>query len=73
MHMVMFSRTTINIRADLLRKAREATGIRRKTDLVHAGLEELIAREARHRIAAMAGSLAGARAPRRRRFVKRRP
>jgi hypothetical protein len=73
MHMVSINRTTVNIREDLLRRARAATGIKRKTDLLHAGLEALIAREALHRLAAMGGTLRGGKAPPRRRFRKRRP
>ena len=72
MHMVSFSRTTVNLRDDLLKQARHATGIKRKTDLLHAGLEALIARDARMQLADMAGSLPDAKAPPRRRFPKRR-
>ena len=49
-------RTTLIIDADLLERARELTGIRKKTALVHAGLEALIAREAARRLGALAGS-----------------
>jgi hypothetical protein len=40
----------------LLSKARELTGIREKTALVHAALEALIAREAGRRLAALGGT-----------------
>jgi hypothetical protein len=65
--MVSRSRTTINLRNDLLERARAATGIRRKTDLLHAGLEALIAREAARRLAEMGGFDPRFEAPRRRR------
>jgi hypothetical protein len=72
MHMLSINRTTVNIREDLLRRARAATGIKRKTDLIHAGLEALIVRQALHDLAAMGGSIPDAKAPPRRRFGKRR-
>lgn len=49
-------RTTLNIDDDLLRRARELTGVNEKTALVRAGLEALIAREAGRRLAALGGS-----------------
>lgn len=64
------SRTTVNIREDLLKRARAATGIKRKTDLIHAGLEALIRREAGRRLAALGGSMPLAKASPRRRFGK---
>lgn len=64
---LMHMRTTINIDRDLLARAAEYTGIKRKTDLVAAGLESLVRREAMRRLAAMGGSLPGAKAPPRRR------
>jgi len=60
-------RTTLIIDQSLLDRARELTGIRKKTALVHAGLEALIAREAARRLAALAGTEPGLRSiPRRR-------
>jgi hypothetical protein len=60
-------RTTLIIDETLLERASELTGIRRKTALVRAGLEALIAREAARRLAALAGTEPGSRAvPRRR-------
>jgi len=53
---MMHMRTTLIIDDDLLDRAREATGIREKTALVRAGLEALVAREARKRLAALGGS-----------------
>ncbi len=52
----MHMRTTLIIKDDLLERARELTGIREKTALVHAGLEALIAREAGRRLAALGGT-----------------
>lgn len=49
-------RTTLIIDDKLIEKARELTGIKEKTALVHAGLEALIAREAARRLASLAGS-----------------
>jgi Arc/MetJ family transcription regulator len=49
-------RTTLIIDDELLDRARELTGIREKTALVHAGLEALIAREAAKRLAALGGT-----------------
>jgi len=60
-------RTTLIIDQDLLERARQLTGIRKKTALVRAGLEALVAREAARRLAALAGTEPGLRAvPRRR-------
>src|ERR1043165_9860930 len=47
------SRTTLNLRKDLLDRARRLSGIKKKTDLVHAGLQALIAREALRRLASV--------------------
>lgn len=51
----MHMRTTLIIDDNLLRRARELTGIEEKTALVRAGLEALIAREAGKRLAALGG------------------
>jgi len=65
--MLMHMRTTLIIDQDLVERARQLTGIRKKTALVRAGLEALIAREAARRLAALAGAEPGLRAiPRRR-------
>ncbi len=69
----MHMRTTLNLKPELIEKAREYTGIRRKTDLVHAGLEALLAKEARRRLIALGGTMPNAKAPPRRRFGKSRP
>jgi Arc/MetJ family transcription regulator len=52
----MHMRTTLIIEDDLLEEARQATGIREKTALVHAGLRALIARESARRLAALGGT-----------------
>jgi hypothetical protein len=49
-------RTTLILNDHLLERARELTGIREKTALVHAGLEALIAVEAAKRLAALGGT-----------------
>ena len=66
MHMGV-SRTTLNIDDDLLRRAREYTGIHEKTALIHTALRELIAKEAARRLAALGGSMPAYRPGRRRR------
>jgi hypothetical protein len=62
-------RTTLNLRDDLLRKARELTGVQEKTALVHLGLEALLQKVASERLARLGGSDRAARAPRRRRLA----
>ena len=52
----MHMRTTLIIYDQLLKRARELSGIEEKTALVHAGLEALIALEAGKRLAALGGS-----------------
>jgi hypothetical protein len=44
-------RVTLNINDEILKKASELTGIREKTSLVRLGLEALIAKESRKRLA----------------------
>jgi hypothetical protein len=64
---MMHMRTTLILRDELLEKARQATGIREKTALVHAGLEALIQRAAMRRLIALGGSMPDLKAvPRRR-------
>ncbi len=53
---LMHMRTTLIIDDALLQRARELTGIKEKTALIHAGLEALIAREAAKRLAALGGT-----------------
>ena len=64
-------RTTFILRDDLVEKARDLTGIREKTALVHAGLETLIARESARRLAALGGTMPGLPTVPRRRPAKR--
>lgn len=68
----MHMRTTLNIDDELLKKAREFTGIKEKTALVRAGLEALVQREAARRLIAMGGSDPHATAAPRRRLPARR-
>ena len=49
-------RTTLNLDAELLERARRLSGIRGKTAVLHAGLEALIQRESARRLAALGGS-----------------
>jgi Arc/MetJ family transcription regulator len=49
-------RTTMILDESLVSRARELTGIKEKTALVHAALEALIAREAARRLAALGGT-----------------
>lgn len=63
----MHMRTTLNLDAELLKKAQELTGIRQRTDLIHEGLRSLIARESARRLARLGGTMPNAEAgPRRR-------
>ena len=57
---------------NLVEQAQQMTGIKRKTDLVHAGLELLIQREAGRRLIALGGTMPEAKAAPRRRFPARR-
>ena len=68
---LMHMRTTLILRDDLIEKARDLTGIREKTALVHAGLETLIARESARRLAALGGTMPALRTVPRRRPAKR--
>jgi Arc/MetJ family transcription regulator len=54
---------------DLLRQAREYSGIQEKTALIHAALRELISRGAARRLAALGGTMPKFEAGRRRRTV----
>ena len=63
-------RTTINLDDELVARARDFTGVKEKTRLIHLGLEALIQREAALRLAALGGSAPGAKAGRRRRNAR---
>lgn len=65
-------RTTLDLNPDLLRRAQELSKISGKTAVIHAGLEALIAREARARLARLGGTERAAKAPPRRRGSARR-
>jgi len=63
----MHMRTTLNIDDELLRQAREYTGIQEKTALVREALTQLIRMEASKRLIALGGTMPNATAGRRRR------
>jgi Arc/MetJ family transcription regulator len=63
----MHMRTTLNLDDELVKQAREYTGIQEKTALIHAALRELIASYARKRLAALGGTMPDFQAGRRRR------
>jgi len=60
-------RTTLILRDAVVERAADLAGIHEKTALVHAGLEALIEKKARERLAALGGSQPRLRAGRRRR------
>lgn len=64
---LMHMRTTLILRDELLKRAMELAGIQEKTALLHAGLEALIEKKARERLAALGGTETRLRRPRRRR------
>lgn len=62
-------RTTLDLNEELVKRAQQLTRINGKTALVHAGLEALIAKAARERLAKLGATEPDARAPRRRRVA----
>jgi Arc/MetJ family transcription regulator len=58
-------RTTLNLDDDLLRQAREMTGIEDKAALIHEGLRALIRRTAAKRFAELGGTMRDFQAGRR--------
>ena len=62
-------RTTINLDLELVEKAKQLTGTKERTALIHAGLHALIERESAKRLALLGGSDPEAAAPRRRRMA----
>jgi Arc/MetJ family transcription regulator len=60
-------RTTLALDDELLARAREYTGVKQASALVHQALKELVEREAGRRLARLGGSDPGAKAPLRRR------
>lgn len=67
----MHMRTTLNLDDDLIRTAREMTGIEEKTALIRHALKRLIEREAARRLAALGGTEPDLRPIPRRRFGAR--
>lgn len=65
---MMHMRTTLDLREDLVNKARELTGISEKTALVHAGLQSLIEQTSARRLRDLAGTM-----PRLKDIPRRRP
>ena len=65
---LMHMRTTLLLDDGLVQEARRLTGLRKKTAIVRAGLEALIARESARRLAALGGT-----EPRLRPVPRRRP
>lgn len=63
-------RTTLNLKADLIKQAQELTGIEEKTALIHRGLELLIQKEAAKRLAKLGGSDPSVKASPRKRSLK---
>ena len=63
----MHMRTTLIIDDELLSKARELSGLKEKTAVLHAGLRALIARESALRLAALGGTERALKRIRRRR------
>jgi len=61
------ARTTLNLDDELVAEATRLTGITTKTELVHAGLRELIARAAARRLATLGGTESELKQPPRRR------
>ncbi|MHB8744275.1 MAG: type II toxin-antitoxin system VapB family antitoxin [Sulfuricaulis sp.] len=49
-------RTTVIIDDELLDRARQLSGLKEKTTVLHAGLQALVARESARRLAALGGS-----------------
>jgi Arc/MetJ family transcription regulator len=54
---LMHMRTTLNLDDDLIRTAREFTGIQEKTALIHKALRDLVAAEAGRRLVALGGTM----------------
>jgi len=61
-------RTTVTIDDELLKDAKELTGIGEVSVLLREGLKALVEREAAQRLALLGGSMPDAKAPPRRRF-----
>jgi Arc/MetJ family transcription regulator len=64
-------RTTLALDDELLAKARAFTGVNKKSALVREALKALIEREAARRLARLGGTEPAAKAPRRRRPLRK--
>lgn len=64
---IMHMRTTLILDDDLVKRAKEVTGIEEKTALVRAGLEALISREVARRLIKLGGTAPDLEPVRRRR------
>ena len=64
-------RTTVNIDDELLAKAREYTGEKEKTKLLHLGLQALIQDHVAKRLIALGGTMPDLQVPPRRRGRKK--
>ena len=53
---MMHMRSTLNLNDELIEKARQLTGIKEKTALLHAGLEALVGRASARRLGALGGT-----------------
>ena len=62
-------KTTINLSDELIAQAMEETGIKEKTKLIHMGLELIIQKEAKARLANSFGSQKGLKQVDRRRRI----
>lgn len=62
-------RTTVDLDEDLFKRAVASTGITKKTQLIEEGLRSLVRHQAYQRLAALAGTMKGIKAPPRRRFL----
>lgn len=66
-YILIHMKTTMILDDLLIKRARELTGLKEKTAVVHAGLEALIARESARRLAKLGGTMPDLElAPRRR-------
>lgn len=63
----MHMKTTLHLDDELFERARRLSGLKKKSAVLHAGLEALIARESARKLAALGGSEPRLKAPRRRR------
>lgn len=61
-------RTTVDLDDELIKQAFSISGIKKKTELLEAGLRALIRREAARGLMDLGGKIPGMKAPRRRRW-----